>query len=106
MIPEFRRAFNSRFSAQAYQGFLDRLKSKCGTEIHFRVSETPCFFSPPLLDKMATYGEELVQQLLNDPQYMKASNASVPSEFDVPRQDTTPLFVSVDFGLVRDENGA
>jgi hypothetical protein len=105
MIPELRRAFNTRFSADAYQAFLRQLNSRCGTEIHFRVSETPCFFAPALLNMMARYGEELVHQLLNDPLYMEASNASVPAEFDIPRQDKTPLFVSVDFGLVRGQEG-
>src|SRR5579864_7886958 len=105
MIPELRRAFNSKFSGQAYQRFLRELNSRCGTEIKFRVSETPCFFAPALLNKMAEYGEELVQRLLSDPKYRKASDDSVSSEFKVPREDERPLFVSVDFGLVKNANG-
>src|SRR5579864_3249142 len=105
MIPELRRAFNSKFSGQTYQTFLKELNSRCGTEIKFRVSETPCFFAPALLNKMAEYGEELVQQLLSDPTYRKASDDSVPSEFKVSREDELPLFVSVDFGLVTNPNG-
>lgn len=105
MIPELRRAFNSSFTAETYQNFLRQLNTTCGTEVHFRVSETPCFFPPSLLNQMARYGDELVQQLLHDPHYLAASDVSVPPEFTVPRQDDQPLFVSVDFGLTRNADG-
>lgn len=105
MIAQHRRSFNSRFSTETYQSFLKELNSRCGTEIKFRVSETPCFLYRTLLDKMARYGEELVQQLLSDPEYLKLSDASVPAEFNVPCEGKLPLFVSVDFGLVRSARG-
>ena len=105
MIPELRRQFNSNFTSGKYKSFLKHLEMKCGTSIHFRVSETPCFFPASLLNKMARYGEELVHQLLSNERYREASNASVPTEFSVPHEDQTPLFVSVDFGLVKNERG-
>ena len=106
MISELRRQFNSEFTSAKYSSFLKNLETKCGTPLHFRVSETPCFFPESLLNRMAQYGEELVQQLLEDPNYRAVSDASVPQGFNVPHEDRNPLFVSVDFGLVRGENGA
>lgn len=105
MIPEHRRSFNSRFKPETYQKFLKQLNARCGTEIQFRVSETPCFFPAALLNKMARYGEALMRQLLNDLEYRKVSDASVPAEFNVPGEDALPLFVSVDFGLIRSARG-
>jgi hypothetical protein len=105
MIPELRQRFNSAFTAEKYQGFLTRLNQRCGCEIQFRIAETPCFFPLSVLDQMAQYGEELVSQLLNSMEYRRASDASVPAEFNVPNEDAHPLFVSVDFGLVRGSNG-
>ncbi len=105
MIPELRRLFNAEFTSAKYQRFLDGLNRACGTPVQFRVSETPCFFPRALLDRMAAYGRELVNQLLADPAYLASSDESIPPEFNVPRQDEHPLFVCVDFGLVSGPSG-
>jgi hypothetical protein len=105
MVPELRQRFNANFTAQKYQSFLQALNARCGTEIHFRVCETPAFFPESLFDIMARYGHELMQQLLGNPDYRRESNRSIPAKWNVPNENPTPLFVSVDFGLVRDEAG-
>ena len=105
MIPELRQRFNANFTPQKYQEFLKALNARCGTQIHFRVSETPAFFPESLIDTMAQYGDELMQQLLKDPGYRRESNKSIPAKWNASNEDATPLFVSVDFGLVRDEGG-
>lgn len=105
MIPDLRRDFNSRFTPAKYRDFLSRLNQRCRTEIKFRVSETPCFFPRLLLEDLARCGRELVDQLISSPEYRHASAAAVPPEFNVANEDFEPLFVSVDFGLVRDANG-
>jgi hypothetical protein len=104
MIPEHRQQFNANFTAKKYQDFLQALNARCGTEIHFRVSETPAFFPESLINIMARYGDELMQQLLGNPEYRRESNKSIPGKWNVPNEDSTPLFISVDFGLVRGED--
>jgi len=104
MIPSFRQCFNANFTAQKYQKFLKLMEERCGTPVEFRVSETPCFFPKPVVDRMAKYGEELIQQL-ETPAYHKASTAAIPPEFNVPGEDPHPMFIQVDFGLVRDSHG-
>ena len=105
MIAQHRQLFNAEFTPKKYQDFLRALNARCRTEIHFRVSETPVFFPESLINTMARFGDELMQQLLGNPEYMRESERSVPRQWNVPKQDATPLFVSVDFGLIRDENG-
>jgi len=105
MVPELRRQFNDSFTPAKYSHFLDRLKQVCGTETQFRVCETPCFFPEPLLNQMARAGSEMVHQLVDSAEYMRASDATIPPEWNVPNQNEQPLFIQVDFGLVRDENG-
>ncbi|MGA9511737.1 MAG: hypothetical protein WBV55_24150, partial [Candidatus Sulfotelmatobacter sp.] len=39
------------------------------------------------------------------PEYLARSNSSIPGEYKVPNEPPHPMFVQVDFGLVRDENG-
>jgi hypothetical protein len=84
---------------------LQRVDDDCGTHVQFRLSETPCFFPKPLLDRMTADGKELVRQLVENPEYLKRSDASIPEEFRVPNEPARPLFVQVDFGLVRDARG-
>src|SRR5258708_6747036 len=104
MIPALRQQFNANFTPGKYQQLLNLLEQRCGTPVMFRVCETPCFLPKPLLDQMCEYGKELIQQL-NGIEYRKASTDAIPEQFRVPREPPRPLFVQVDFGLVRDQAG-
>jgi hypothetical protein len=105
MIPAFREAFNRNFLPEKYQQLLKSLDASAGTPVAFRVSETPCFFPKALLDQMAEYGSDLVLQLVNNPEYRRASDVTVPPRYNVPHESPRPMFLQVDFGLVRNANG-
>jgi hypothetical protein len=105
MIPFLRKQFNASFTPDKYQAFLRRIGDACGTHVQFRLSETPCFFPKSLLERMAEDGKELIRQLVENPEYCARSEASIPPEFRVPNEPARPLFVQVDFGLVRDARG-
>ena len=105
MLPRLRQQFNARFTPAKYQNFLQRIDDASGTHVQFRLSETPCFFPKPLLDRMARAGEDLIRQLVDSPAYRAKSDEAVPAEFNVPNEAAHPMFVQVDFGLVRDAQG-
>jgi hypothetical protein len=105
MIPFLRRQFNSAFTPEKYQTFLRNVDETCGTHVQFRLSETPCFFPKSLIDQMARDGQELIRQLVDNPEYRSKSEEAVPAEFKVPNEAPHPMFVQVDFGLVRDSVG-
>jgi len=105
MISSLRKQFNQNFTAEKYQAFLRRIDDVSGTHVQFRLSETPCFFPKPLLDRMAADGANLIRQLVDNPAYRKKSDEAVPAEFKVPNEAPHPMFVQVDFGLVRDASG-
>ena len=105
MVPALREQFNRNFTPERYRQFLQGLDRACGTHIGFRVSETPCFVPKALLDQMAQYGRELVLQLMDNPEYRRASDASVPPQYNVPNESPRPMFVQVDFGVVRNPAG-
>ena len=105
MISSLRKQFNERFSPDKYQTFLRRIDETCGTHVQFRLSETPCFFPKALLDRMARDGQELIRQLVDNPKYRAKSDEAVPAVFKVPNEAPHPMFVQVDFGLVRDPYG-
>jgi len=105
MIPALREEFNRNYTPEKYQNFLDSLVKACGKPIGFRVSETPVFVPKSLLDQMAQYGRELVAQLLTSPKYLRVSDKTVPPEYNVPNETPRPMFVQVDFGLIRNAKG-
>jgi len=105
MIPPLRESFNSQYKPDKYPELLALLAERCGVSIGFRVSETPCFLPIELLKRMANNGKELIRQLVESPEYRSRSNESIPPEFLVPNEAPHPMFIQVDFGLVRDANG-
>jgi hypothetical protein len=105
MIPSLRARFNRDYTPEKYRQFLQDLRAMCGTPTEFRVSETPCFLPQSLMKQMCDYGRELTQQLVNSKEYRKLSDAAVPTAYNVANENTLPMFVQVDFGLVRVANG-
>jgi len=105
MIPSRRQAFNSKYRAEKYPELLAVLAERCGVPIGFRVSETPCFLPRELLARMAADGRDLIRQLVDNPSYRARSEESIPTQFRVPNQAAHPMFIQVDFGLVKDAAG-
>ena len=105
MIEPFRSDFNARFTPAKYAALVARLNRETGTEIEFRMAETPCFFAAELLEEMIRSGKELTAQLVDNPQYLALSKAAIPAAYNVPGQGAHPHFMTVDFGLVRGVDG-
>src|SRR5271166_1681305 len=105
MIPSYRQAFNSRFTPEKYERLRREMTSRCGMEIPFPLCETPCFFPNTLVKQMAEDGKALIRQLVDNPEYRTRSEASIPAKFRVPNEPSHPMFIQVDFGLVRNSAG-
>ena len=105
MIPSLRQQFNAHFTPDKYRTLLRLVDDACGAHVQFRISETPCFFPKSLIERMASDGEDLIRQLVDNPAYRAKSDEAVPAEFNVPNEPPHPMFVQVDFGLVRDAAG-
>jgi hypothetical protein len=105
MIPSLRQYFNANFTPEKYRAFLRSIDDACGTHVQFRLSETPCFFPKELINRMAEDGKDLIRQLVDSPAYRAKSDEAVPAEFRVPNEAPHPMFIQVDFGLVRAADG-
>jgi hypothetical protein len=105
MLPAFRHDFNARFAPAKYEQFKREMAARCGMEVPFRMSETPCFFPPSLIEQLGQGGKELIRQLVGNPEYRGRSESSIPERFRVPNESPHPMFVQVDFGLVPDAAG-
>jgi len=105
MLPSYRQRFNAGFTPEKYQRFKREIAERCGMEIPFPVSETPCFFPVALLERIGETGKELIRQLVESPEFRRRSEASIPARFRVQNESPHPMFIQVDFGLVRDAAG-
>jgi len=103
MVPSYRQRFNANYTSEKYRNFLRLMEERCGAPVEFRISETPCFFPKPLIQQMERFGKELIEQL-ETPEYHEASAKAIPAEFNVPGETPHPMFIQVDFGLVRDSD--
>ena len=105
MIPSYRQDFNARFTPEKYEQLRHEMASRCGMEVPFALCETPCFFPGELVVRMSEDGKALIRQLVENPEYRTRSDASIPPKFRVPNESPHPMFIQVDFGLVRDAAG-
>jgi hypothetical protein len=105
MIPSYRHAFNSNFTSEKYERLRREMTSRCGMEVPFALCETPCFFPHALVERMGENGKALIRQLVENPGYRARSDASIPANFRAPNESPHPMFIQVDFGLVRDSAG-
>ncbi len=104
MSQELRRWFNLHWTPAKYQAFLAAIDADLGDHVEFRISETPCFFDAALAERMCASGIDLLAQLTN-PAYQLASDRAVPAAYRVPNEAAHPMFVQVDYGLIRDADG-
>jgi len=105
MISSYRQAFNAAFTTERYNRLRRELTARCGMDVPFALCETPCFFPAPLVERMGEDGKTLIRQLVGSREYRARSEASIPAQFRVPNEAAHPMFVQVDFGLVRDATG-
>ena len=105
MIPSYRQDFNARFTPEKYERMRREMTSRSGMEVPFALCETPCFFPNALVERMGEDGKALIRQLVENPEYRARSDASIPAQFRVPNEASHPMFIQVDFGLVRDSAG-
>ena len=105
MIASYRHAFNANFTQNKYERLRGEMTARCGMDVPFALCETPCFFPAALVERLGEDGKALIRQLVDNPEYRAGSEASIPTRFRVPNDAPHPMFIQVDFGLVRDSAG-
>lgn len=102
---ELRALFNQNYTPEKYARFQQLVAERTGAPVAFRLCETPCFFDVDFMQALARNARELLEQLMNNREYLEASNRAIPDAYRVPDEPARPLFLQVDFGVIRDENG-
>jgi hypothetical protein len=102
---QLRKLFNQTYTPERYARFNEIMTARCGEPVPFRLCETPCFFDWDFMRRCSREGEQLIEQLTHNPAYREASEAAIPARYRVPHEPADPLFVQVDFGVIRGEDG-
>ncbi len=106
MIPDLRARFNERFVEDDYVGLLRRLEQRCGSRVEFRVAETPIFVPGALLQELSAHGAELAHSVIGNATCLDAARQAIPPGYRVANETAHPNFLTADFALMRDPNGA
>jgi hypothetical protein len=104
MEPSLRRAFNAAYTPDFYPAYLARLEQRVGCPIPFRVAETPLFLPARLRSSLERDANQIVEQL-SGPALIEQMKRAIPPHLDVPRMDSLPNCVQVDFAVTRDPSG-
>lgn len=104
MDPRYRQAYNTAYTPQHYQHYLDLIERAVDMRPSFRVAETPLFLPGSLRERLVRHAIEIVDEISN-PALIEKLACAVPAQFDVPRRDVLSNCIQVDFAIVRDSNG-
>ncbi|WP_339753132.1 hypothetical protein [Algoriphagus aquimarinus] len=103
MIESRRAQFNTEFSIEKYQAFLDDLAADFNYSPTFRVAETP-FFIPNDLKKQLEAACEEVCAFVRKQEFKAITQRAIDLNTAVPNEDAHTQFMAIDFGIC-EENG-
>lgn len=104
MIKNQRLTYNQNFTGTKYQNFLEQLNFGY-PPIPFRVAETPIFIPTGLKEKLIAAGDEIIE-LIKRPDFKSLTENAIPAAWQVPNENDHPHFLTFDFGICKDANGA
>ncbi|RIA08846.1 hypothetical protein OE09_0669 [Flavobacteriaceae bacterium MAR_2010_72] len=105
MIPKYRQAFNSNFTEDKYQAFLDDINQKFGYVPKFKIAETPIFIPNQLKHRLIEACNDIMA-VINQPNFKSLTEgAFFEDKMRVPNEDDHSKFIQLDFGICLDDNG-
>lgn len=104
MISHLRNKYNSAFTEEKYNSFLNELYSEFNYHIEFRIAETPIFLPKDFLNEMYK-ASDLILSALQTKEFRKYSEKALPEEFRVPNEDENPILLSLDYAICKDNEG-
>ena len=103
MVPERRQAYNTAFTDEKFQAFVQALNSYA-TPIQFRIAETPVFIPKDFSRQMIDACEQIVDVILQ-PGFKENTGRAIPENYRVPNEKGHPHFIAFDFGICRNASG-
>jgi hypothetical protein len=104
MVPSLRSFYNDNFTKKKYEEFLHDLDGHYPGAREFRLAETPVFISRDFTNKMLAACDAIID-LITDPQFLTATDNSIPKNDKVPGNYGNPQTIVFDFGVCETKDG-
>ncbi|MEO1515534.1 MAG: hypothetical protein AAFV95_10990 [Bacteroidota bacterium] len=104
MISQIREQFNSNFSQDTYQKFLNYIAARYDHRPPFKIAETPVFVPDNLKKKLFDACESITDTLCRTDFKALSQGAILPDQI-VPGEDEHTVFLQMDFGICKEANG-
>lgn len=102
MIKSDRALFNSRFSEEKYQYFINEVAKPHGP-VPFRVAETPVFIPSDLADMLFEAAADVINTI-RDENFKKLTDKAIPEKWRLEGEGKHPHFLCLDFGICSEAN--
>lgn len=104
MIAQLRKNFNSSFSIEQYDKFLNALDQDFPEAIEFRVAETPVFIEDSITRSMIDCCDYIID-FIKDEQFLTKTERAIPVDERIPNEGKHTHFIAFDFGICIQEDG-
>ena len=82
MVTSVRHNYNTSFTEEKYQEYLDELNKAHPHQLDFRIAETPVFCDKAFTDKMLSACESIVDTIVS-PEFAQLSAKAIPEGLDI-----------------------
>ena len=104
MIPSFRKAYNTAFTKEKYEAFLNEFEKLYPDQLDFRVAETPVFVPKDFTNKILDACESIVD-IIADSKFKELTKNAIPEKLRVRGENEHSHFICFDFGICINDSG-
>ncbi len=104
MEKKLREKFNSNFTEEKYQAYMEKVEGLHPGSLDFRNAETPIFIPKEFKNKMLAACEDIIDFIVA-PKFKELTARSIPRDLLVPNENEHTQFLVFDFGLCENSKG-
>lgn len=104
MQQNLRQQFNTNFSEEKYQSYLQRIENLHPGALDFRNAETPLFIPKGFTQKMLDACEDIIDVIVQ-PNFKTITERAIPEELQIPNEKDYADFIVFDFGICENDKG-
>jgi len=104
MIPALRTHYNTLFSTEKYQAFLQQIAHDFPGQLDFRVAESPVFVPADLTAQLLQAGEDIIDTLVH-PRFLQQTERAIPVNSSTPAENTHTHFLILDYAICQNPDG-
>ncbi len=104
MIKELRQQFNSNFTKEKYEDYINQIEALHPGSLDFRNAETPIFIPKDFTKKMLDACEDIIDVIV-DEKFIALTERGIPNDIKIPNQKSHSHFIAFDFGICQNESG-